>query len=226
MDRVTVLDLPSPIAPSVYQRTIAKLTFRNVSYILLLASAIACVAYMVYSWKTSKKMVEKLSTDETVMPVAVEVPTNSEISIEPLRVSIVEQQEKTAVSKWSISKCVTKENIILGAAGALCTIGYVFFGRKSSIPSSPFGSPNPAQRYVAPVNAQVTSLASQLAFGEQFRLLVESEQKVRGLFDGLQVIGRSQLEQVRLDESEQKARGQIDGLQVIGRSQLEQVRLG
>lgn len=135
IDRVTVLDLPCPLAPSIYQRALAKLTLRNVSYLILIAGAVACVAYLLYCCKTSKKRIEPLPPEEKNIPVAVEKITISEISEEPLsRLNSTLQEEKSDVkvdSKWSISRETLSKILILGGGAILITIAASFFGRKS-----------------------------------------------------------------------------------------------
>lgn len=132
MDRVTVLDLPSPISPSIYQRIIPRLSIRNISYLILIAGVVVCVAYFLYSWKTNKKNVEKIPPEEKNRPVIIKEITISENRTDPVNHSYEALQEETAISKRSIF-IDRSDKEKMGVVGAIALFVIAFFNKKSSL---------------------------------------------------------------------------------------------
>ncbi|HSX13738.1 MAG TPA: hypothetical protein VLE96_04875 [Chlamydiales bacterium] len=116
---VEVIGPTSTLIPlSFSQRILAKLTLGNLAYALIVAAAVACVAYFIYNWKYSEKPVE-------IEPEEIKTP---EIC-EEIKVAEPIEDEKPTYSYAM--------DILKYAGGALaCVFAVAFFNRNTSAPAN------------------------------------------------------------------------------------------
>lgn len=119
---VTIIDSTSnSVSVSLAQRIFAKMTLSNVTCILLIAAAVACVFYLAHKWKDSENPIEKPHSPKEVEKIVLSLPAEVQISSE-------KDQDESTVSKDMNEK-------IYFAATLISTMFMSLFFRKNLVPS-------------------------------------------------------------------------------------------